>query len=185
MALRSGYYGLKNVTKKILEKLAADTEGMKIIKSFGDGLSLSDSGELDMTAGSASKIGGFKVGDNLEVDENGALNCTVDGGGIVLSTTEHPVGTYNGKVLYEKTVTGTLPGGTGSKDFALPSGVTEIPLIMGRASIGTPKRPLPVFEGSVYKVGINVINNAKTAVSIYYNDTSGWEIELYYFYTKD
>ena len=184
MALRSGYYGLKNATKKILEKLVVDTAGMKIIKSFGDGLSLSNAGKLSVTAGSASKIGGFKVGEGLEVSD-GVLNCTVDGGGIDLSTTEHPVGTYNGKVLYEKTITGTLPGGTGTKEFALPSGVTDLPLLFGRASIGTPKRPLPVFEGSTYKVGFYVIASNKSSVTIYYNDTSGWEIELDFFYTKD
>lgn len=67
MALRSGYYGLKNATKKILEKLAVDTAGMKIIKSFGDGLSLSNAGKLSVTAATASKMGGFKVGNGLSM----------------------------------------------------------------------------------------------------------------------
>ena len=73
MALRSGYYGLKNATKKILEKLAADTAGMKIIKSFGDGLSLSNAGKLSVTAATASKMGGFKVGSGLSM-EDGVLS---------------------------------------------------------------------------------------------------------------
>lgn len=73
MALRSGYYGLKNATKKILEKLATDTAGMKIIKSFGDGLSLSNAGKLSVTAATASKMGGFKVGNGLSM-EDGVLS---------------------------------------------------------------------------------------------------------------
>ena len=46
MALRSGYYGLKNSVKRSLEKLASDMSGAKIIKTIGDGLSLSDQGSL-------------------------------------------------------------------------------------------------------------------------------------------
>ena len=46
MALRAGYYGLKNSVKRSLEKLASDMSGVKIIKTIGDGLSLSDQGAL-------------------------------------------------------------------------------------------------------------------------------------------
>lgn len=46
MALRSGYYGLKNSVKRTLEKLASDMSGAKIIKTIGDGLSLSAQGAL-------------------------------------------------------------------------------------------------------------------------------------------
>lgn len=46
MALRSGYYGLKNSVKRTLEKLASDMSGAKIIKTIGDGLSLSEQGAL-------------------------------------------------------------------------------------------------------------------------------------------
>ena len=46
MALRAGYYGLKNSVKKALENLAADIADAKIIKSVGDGLSLSAQGAL-------------------------------------------------------------------------------------------------------------------------------------------
>lgn len=46
MALRSGYYGLKNSVKRTLEKLASDMSGAKIIKTIGDGLSLSAQGVL-------------------------------------------------------------------------------------------------------------------------------------------
>lgn len=46
MALRAGYYGLKNSVKRTLEKLASDMAGAKVIKTVGDGLSLSDQGVL-------------------------------------------------------------------------------------------------------------------------------------------
>lgn len=46
MALRSGYYGLKNSVKRSLEKLASDMSGAKIIKTVGDGLTLSEQGSL-------------------------------------------------------------------------------------------------------------------------------------------
>lgn len=46
MALRAGYYGLKNSVKRSLEKLASDMSGAKIIKTIGNGLTLSDQGAL-------------------------------------------------------------------------------------------------------------------------------------------
>ena len=82
MALRSGYYGLKNATKKALEKLAADTVGMKIIKTIGDGLNLTNAGKLNMTAATANKLGGIKVGDGLSIDD-GVLSAQ---GGITIKT---------------------------------------------------------------------------------------------------
>lgn len=101
MALRSGYYGLKNSVKKALEKLAADTAGMKIIKSFGDGLSLSNAGKLSVTAGTANKIGGYKVGSGLEVND-GVLS--VSGGDIDYSTTEQDIGIkwIDGRSVYKR-----------------------------------------------------------------------------------
>lgn len=81
MALRAGYYGLKNSVKKKLEKLAADTTGMKIIKTIGDGLNLTNAGKLNVTAATASKIGGVKVGEGLSIDD-GVLS--VVGAGMVV-----------------------------------------------------------------------------------------------------
>ena len=75
MALRAGYYGLKNTVKKKLEKLAADTSGMKIIKTIGDGLNLTNAGKLNVTAATADKLGGIKVGSGLEI-ANGVLSAT-------------------------------------------------------------------------------------------------------------
>ena len=80
MALRAGYYGLKGSVKKALEQLAGNISGMKIIKSFGDGLNLTNAGKLNLTAATASKLGGIKVGEGLEIVD-GVLNAT--GGGHV------------------------------------------------------------------------------------------------------
>lgn len=103
MALRSGYYGLKNSVKKALEKLAADTAGMKIIKSFGDGLSLSNAGKLSVTAGTANKIGGFKVGSGLSVLD-GVLS--VQGGANIFSGEEVDTGWRIGdKPVYARYMT--------------------------------------------------------------------------------
>lgn len=86
MALRAGYYGFKNAIKRKLEKLAVDTEDMKIIKSFGDGFDLSDAGELDLIAASASDIGGIKVGAGLSISSDGVLSASGGAGGIVLDS---------------------------------------------------------------------------------------------------
>lgn len=75
MALRSGYYGLKGSVKKVLEELAGNVSGMKIIKSFGDGLSLSNAGKLNLQAATSDKIGGIKVGSGLAID-NGVLSVS-------------------------------------------------------------------------------------------------------------
>ena len=94
MALRAGYYGLKNTVKKKLEKLAADTAGMKIIKTIGDGLNLTNAGKLNVTAATASKIGGVKVGSGLSIAD-GVLSA--EGGTswkYDISGTPYDAGTY-------------------------------------------------------------------------------------------
>lgn len=48
MALRAGYYGLKNSVKRSLEKMAVDISGMKIIKTIGNGLKLTNNGSLSV-----------------------------------------------------------------------------------------------------------------------------------------
>lgn len=75
MALRAGYYGLKGSVKKALETLATNASGMKIIKTIGDGLNLTSAGKLNVTAATANKLGGVKVGDGLEIDD-GVLSAT-------------------------------------------------------------------------------------------------------------
>ena len=94
MALRAGYYGLKNTVKNKLEKLAADTSGMKIIKTIGDGLNLTNAGKLNVTAATDSKLGGFKVGSGLSI-EDGVLSAV---GGTSwkydVSGTPYNAGTY-------------------------------------------------------------------------------------------
>lgn len=103
MALRAGYYGLKNSVKRTLEKLAADMAGAKIIKTIGTGLTLSDAGKLDVEAATDTKLGGVKVGDNLSIDENGVLSAS-GGSSTSYSTTEYDTGKVwiNGKHIYGK-----------------------------------------------------------------------------------
>lgn len=102
MALRAGYYGLKNSVKRTLEKLASDIAGMKIIKSFGEGLNLTDAGKLNLTAATADKLGGVKVGSGLLIDE-GVLSTSAES--IDFSTTEQATGQkwIDGKDIYVKT----------------------------------------------------------------------------------
>lgn len=80
MALRSGYYGLKKSAINALMSLASQTAGMKVIKSFGDGLNLTSAGKLNLTAATANKLGGVKVGDGLSI-EDGVLSVDGDIGG--------------------------------------------------------------------------------------------------------
>ena len=122
MALRAGYYGLKGSVKKALEKLAGDTVGMKIIKSFGDGLNLTNAGKLNLTAATAQKLGGVKVGSGLSIID-GVLDCTVTGG-FDYSTTEFETGQewIDGKPIYGKVLTGVSVG-TNSYGTAVDTGV--------------------------------------------------------------
>lgn len=76
MALRAGYVGIKKSMRGLINSLAA----AKIIKTIGDGLNLTSAGKLNMTAATASKIGGVKIGEGLEITGQGVLNCTVTGG---------------------------------------------------------------------------------------------------------
>lgn len=107
MALRAGYYGLKNSVKRTLEKLAKDTAGMKIIKTIGDGLNLTSAGKLNVTAATASKIGGIKVGEGLEIVD-GVLNVTASGG-LDYSLTKQDTGLkwLDGRTIYKQTFQGT------------------------------------------------------------------------------
>lgn len=101
MALKAGYIGIKKSMLGLINSLAS----AKLIKSFGDGLNLTSAGKLNMTAATASKIGGVKVGDGLEI-EDGVLKCTVSGG-FDFSTSEFDTGlkwidggTIHGKVFH-------------------------------------------------------------------------------------
>ena len=139
MALRAGYYGLKNSVKKALEKLAADTSGMKIIKSFGDGLNLTNAGKLNLTAATASKIGGVKVGEGLEIVD-GALNVTVSGG-FDYSTDEVDTGQkwIDGKSIYCKVlenVTTNVNSYTTDKDTGVAKIETLIYAFLNSKSSG-------------------------------------------------
>ena len=56
MSLRAGYYGLKKGIISGISDIIKKSGGAKWIKSFGDGLDLTDAGELDLEAASASKM---------------------------------------------------------------------------------------------------------------------------------
>lgn len=131
MALRAGYYGLKNSVKRTLEKLASDMAGAKIIKSIGDGLSLSDQGSL------AASIDP----DTMEI-KNHKLAAKVQSSGFDYSTTEFDTGMkwIDGKPVYglviEKTFSLTNTGTT-SNDIIfnagqLPNVETVISVIAAR-----------------------------------------------------
>lgn len=103
MALRAGYYGLKNSVKKTLEKLASDLAGAKIIKSVGDGLSLSDQGALAANIDSetmefkdhklAAKIPSYPSYSTTEFNTGKKWIDGKDIFGIVAQPTDKPVST--------------------------------------------------------------------------------------------
>lgn len=81
MALKAGYKGVKNSLISFVESLV----GSKVIKSIGDGLSLSEAGELEVNIGdglSASEAGELEVdiGDGLEIDESNKLSVKIGTG---------------------------------------------------------------------------------------------------------
>ena len=78
MALKAGYYGVKKSVARAINDLITTVSGMKIIKSFGDGLNLTQQGKLNLTAATASKMGGVKVGDGLSINE-GVLSADARG----------------------------------------------------------------------------------------------------------
>lgn len=101
MALKAGYKGLKDAFKRKLDELLIDTAGMKIVKTIGDGLDLSDEGELKVLPASDTDLGGVMVGDGLSVDEDGTLSLDGAAGTALVLDTEVDTGkTYNGKPIY-------------------------------------------------------------------------------------
>lgn len=96
MALRAGYYGLKNSVKRSLEKLASDLSGAKIIKTISNGLTLSDAGALSCKIDSGT----------MEFTEAGELKAKQQGGFKVIDTSNVIVATtqYTGTASYVATV---------------------------------------------------------------------------------
>lgn len=92
MALRAGYYGLKNSVKRTLEKLASDMAGAKAIKNVGDGLSLSDQGALSANIDSDTmefkngKIASKSSSWNYSLSEVNTGQKWIDGKDIYLKT---------------------------------------------------------------------------------------------------
>lgn len=99
MALKAGYIGIKKTMLGLINSLSS----AKLIKSFGDGLNLTNAGKLNMTAATASKIGGVKVGEGLEISD-GVLNVTITGG-FDYSSDEFDTGQKwtDGRTIYGKT----------------------------------------------------------------------------------
>lgn len=148
MALRAGYYGLKNSVKKTLEKLAIDMVGAKIIKSVGAGLSLSDAGALtadiksvgaglDLSEAGALTSDIKTIGEGLSLSEEGELSATSSGGGPNYSGTEQKVGSWFGADLYEKTISvGQMPNNTTKEVQHSISNLDKVVYISGVAIDG-------------------------------------------------
>lgn len=70
MALKAGYYGLKKSIADVLKKLASDMSGAVIVKSVGDGLSISEEGELSsdgiLLTSTEKKVGKLGLADLYE-----------------------------------------------------------------------------------------------------------------------
>lgn len=100
MALKAGYIGIKKSMLGLINSLAS----AKLIKSFGDGLNLTNAGKLNLTAATAQKMGGFKVGSGLSMTD-GRLDCTVTGG-YQYSTTKFDTGLKwtNGATVWGKVI---------------------------------------------------------------------------------
>ena len=177
MALRAGYYGLKNSVKRNLEKLLADMAGAKIIKSFGDGLNLTNAGKLNLTAATASKIGGIKVGEGLEIVD-GVLNVTSTGSPDY-STDEQETGILwiDEKPIYQKTFHSDSAPASGS--VQLLTGVDTLVRAYGSIVLGTASYAMPVYEASNYRG--QVINTSGTVTL---ESTGAGKYDITVFYTK-
>lgn len=122
MALKAGYKGVKNSLMYFIESLV----GSKVIKSIGDGLSLSEAGELEVDIGDGLDIDesdklAVKLGSGLSFDSDGAIESDSTGG-IGYSTTEFDTGNkwIDGKTIYGRVFTGlTISNNTFSTDIDL------------------------------------------------------------------
>lgn len=73
---------------------------------------LEEGSGYELPIASADTLGGVKIGENLEIDENGVLTANVPESGNNWSTDEHEVGTWiDGSSVYEKSIQVTLGGG--------------------------------------------------------------------------
>lgn len=118
MALKAGYVGVKKSVLSFINNLV----GSKIIKTIGDGLSLTNAGKLNLTAATASKIGGVKVGDGLAI-ENGVLNVTATGSDYSTNEVNTGIKWIDGKDIYMKVLTYETVPATGTQ---LMTGINEV-----------------------------------------------------------
>lgn len=149
MALKAGYYGVKKSLIGAINSLLS----AKIIKSIGDGLDLTPEGEL-----------GVKVGENLEVDEDGNLNCTASGGK-TYSTSEFDTGDkwIGGKTIYGKVI--------------FPNSYDFNPNLSGATRIIEAKGGIFAYDDRLYPIpnigldnSLNIDNTVTTAFSVLETD---------------
>lgn len=176
MALRSGYYGLKNATVKAVQKLLSDTAGAKIIKTIGNGLKLTSAGTLSCDIDT----------DTMEF-KNGKL-AAKGTGGFDYSTDEVITGQkwIDGKDIYCKVLS--------NQSLSIPGGGTYFDISLTDLNIDTPVdvRCIAPAEGIVIPWVTDSLNSCcgvkytKTAVSFRgagsARTISGVNITL--FYTK-
>lgn len=90
MALKAGYMGIKKSMLGLINSISS----AKIIKTIGDGLNLTNAGKLNVTAATASKIGGIKVGSGLSIDDGVLSAEEVTSWKYDVSGTSYKAGTY-------------------------------------------------------------------------------------------
>lgn len=173
MALRSGYYGLKNATVKAVQKLLSDTSGAKIIKTIGNGLKLTSAGTLSCDIDS----------DTMEF-KNGKLAAKT--GGFDFSTDEVNTGQkwIDGKDIFCKVLS--------NQTLNIPGGATYFNISLSDLNIDTPIKADCIVpdEGIVIPWVTDSINSclgvkySKTAISFRgagsARTVSGVNITLYY-----
>lgn len=183
MALKAGYKGLKDAFKFKLEKLIADTAGMKIVKTIGNGLSLSDAGTLDVTAASDSALGGIKVGDNLHIDEHGVLSASGGGAQYVVNTEVDTGKKFGGKTIYGL-YTKFFSGGAATQEWSQSGAGWACSLIPANAVDTLLNCEAFTYDSGVYGMTQTPISFDRTSGVFSMNFSITNDAYLYLEYTK-
>ena len=156
MSLKAGYSGIKKSMIGLINSLSST----KLIKSFGDGLNLTNAGKLNLTAATASKLGGIKVGEGLEINSSGLLSVNISGG-IDYSLDEVDTGLtwIDDKPIYQKTFQAESPS---SGSVQLLTGVDTLVDAYGSAVIGSASYAIPAYEAASYRAQIINTNHVVT-----------------------
>lgn len=123
----------------------------------GGGLDSSGGGGGSLPVASASTLGGVKIGDNMDIDENGVLTHKV----VNYSASEQETGIkwIDGKTVYSKTINfGALPNST-TKNVA--HGISNLGLVVDFSGVafavnGNQIAPLPYAGASEWTTEINI-----------------------------